>query len=80
MLGDIEPQSGTIKHGTNLEIGYFDQLRETLDEEKSVADNVGGGRTYIKLNGKDRHIVGYLEGLLVFAEAIDDTGESAFRR
>ena len=39
-------------------------LRETLDEEKSVADNVGGGRTYIKLNGKDRHIVGYLKGFL----------------
>ncbi len=64
LLGDIEPQSGTIKHGTNLEIGYFDQLRETLDEEKSVADNVGGGRTYLKLNGKDRHIVGYLKGFL----------------
>jgi ATP-binding cassette subfamily F protein uup len=64
LLGDIEPQSGTIKRGTNLEIGYFDQLRETLDEEKSVADNVGGGRTYIKLNGKDRHIVGYLKGFL----------------
>jgi len=64
LLGDIEPQSGTIKHGTNLEVGYFDQLRETLDEEKSVADNVGGGRTYLKLNGKDRHIVGYLKGFL----------------
>jgi len=64
LLGDIEPQSGTIKHGTNLEVGYFDQLRETLDEDKSVADNVGDGRTYIKLNGKDRHIVGYLKGFL----------------
>ncbi|MDX1404673.1 MAG: ATP-binding cassette domain-containing protein [Woeseiaceae bacterium] len=64
LLGDLEPQSGTIKHGTNLEIGYFDQLRETLDEEKSVADNVSGGRTYVKLNGKDRHIVGYLKGFL----------------
>jgi len=64
LLGDIEPLSGTIKHGTNLEVGYFDQLRETLDENKSVADNVGDGRTYIKLNGKDRHIVGYLKGFL----------------
>jgi ATP-binding cassette subfamily F protein uup len=53
-----------IKHGTNLEIGYFDQLRETLDPEKSVADNVGGGRTHIKLDGKDRHVVGYLKGFL----------------
>ncbi len=64
LLGDIEPQSGTIKHGTNLEVGYFDQMRETLDEEKSVAYNVGSGRTYIKLHGKDRHIIGYLKGFL----------------
>ncbi|MDH4316568.1 MAG: ATP-binding cassette domain-containing protein [Gammaproteobacteria bacterium] len=64
LLGDLQPQSGTIKHGTNIEIGYFDQLRESLDETRSVADNVGDGKTYIKLNGKDRHIVGYLKGFL----------------
>jgi len=64
LLGKLEPQSGTIKHGTNLEVGYFDQLRQTLDLEKSVAYNVGEGRTYINLNGKDRHIVGYLKGFL----------------
>ncbi|MDH3747032.1 MAG: ATP-binding cassette domain-containing protein [Gammaproteobacteria bacterium] len=64
LLGQLEPQLGTIKHGTNLEIGYFDQLRQSLDLEKSVAYNVGEGRTYIKLNGKDRHIVGYLKGFL----------------
>ena len=64
LLGQLEPQTGTLKHGTNLEIGYFDQLRQTLDLEKSVAYNVGEGRTYIQLNGKDRHIVGYLKGFL----------------
>jgi ATP-binding cassette subfamily F protein uup len=64
LLGKLETQSGTIKHGTNLEVGYFDQLRQTLDLEKSVAYNVGEGRTYINLNGKDRHIVGYLKGFL----------------
>ena len=64
LLGQLEPQTGTIKHGTNLEIGYFDQLRQTLDLEKSVAYNVGDGRTYIRLNGKDRHVVGYLKGFL----------------
>jgi len=64
LLGELEPRSGTIKRGTNLEIGYFDQLRQNLDLEKSVAYNVGEGRTYIKLNGKDRHIVGYLKGFL----------------
>jgi len=64
LLGELEPQSGTLKHGTNLEVGYFDQLREALDLDKSVAYNVGDGRDYIKLNGKDRHIVGYLRGFL----------------
>jgi len=64
LLGKLDTQSGTIKHGTNLEVGYFDQLRQTLDLEKSVAYNVGEGRTYINLNGKDRHIVGYLKGFL----------------
>ena len=68
LLGEIEPQSGTIKLGTNLEIGYFDQLREKLNPEKSVAENVGDGKTYIKLNGKDRHVVGYLKGFLFDAE------------
>ena len=64
LLGKLEPQTGTLKHGTNLEIGYFDQLRQTLDLDRSVAYNVGEGRTYIKLNGKDRHVVGYLKGFL----------------
>ena len=64
LLGQLEPQTGTLKHGTNLEIGYFDQLRQALELDKSVAYNVGEGRTYIKLNGKDRHVVGYLKGFL----------------
>jgi len=68
LLGELEADSGTLKLGTNLEIGYFDQLRETLDAEKSVADNVGDGRTYIRLYGKDRHVVGYLKGFLFDAE------------
>jgi ABC transport system ATP-binding/permease protein len=64
LLGELVPQSGTLKHGTNLCVGYFDQLREELDLDKSVAYNIGEGRTYIKLNGKDRHVVGYLKGFL----------------
>ena len=64
LLGHLQPQSGTLKHGTNLEVGYFDQLRQSLDLEKSVAYNVGEGRTYITINGKERHIVGYLKGFL----------------
>ncbi len=68
LLGELEPQTGTLKVGTGLEVGYFDQLRQTLDLEKSVAYNVGEGRTYIKLNGKDRHVVGYLKGFLFSPE------------
>lgn len=64
LIGELEPRTGTLKHGTNLEIGYFDQLRQTLDLDKSVAYNVGDGRTYIRLDGKERHIVGYLKGFL----------------
>ena len=64
LLGELAPQTGTVKLGTGLEVGYFDQLRQELDLEKSVAYNVGEGRTYIKLNGKDRHVVGYLKGFL----------------
>ncbi len=64
LLGELEPQTGTLKMGTGLKVGYFDQLRQALDLEKSVAYNVGEGRTYITLNGKDRHVVGYLKGFL----------------
>ncbi|MDH3768459.1 MAG: ATP-binding cassette domain-containing protein, partial [Gammaproteobacteria bacterium] len=64
LLGELEPQSGTIKHGTGLEIGYFDQMRQDLDLEKTVADNVGDGRDYITLNGKQRHVIGYLRGFM----------------
>ncbi|HEX5764451.1 MAG TPA: ATP-binding cassette domain-containing protein, partial [Woeseiaceae bacterium] len=64
LLGELEPQSGTVKHGTNLETGYFDQLRESLDPEKSVIDNVAGGRTHVAIGGGERHVIGYLKGFL----------------
>ncbi len=64
MLGEIEPQSGTVKIGTNLDVGYFDQMRRHLDPDKTIAEIVGDGREYIKLNGKDRHVIGYLRGFL----------------
>jgi ATP-binding cassette subfamily F protein uup len=68
MLGELKPQEGTIKLGTNLEIAYFDQLRRELDPNKSVADIVGDGRDYITINGKERHVVGYLRGFLFSAK------------
>jgi len=68
ILGKITPQAGTVKHGTNLGIGYFDQLRRELELDRSVADNIGGGRDYIRINGKDRHVIGYLTGFLFSAK------------
>jgi len=64
LLGEIEPQQGTVKRGTGLEIGYFDQLRYKLDPERTVAEMVGDGRDFITINGKERHVIGYLKGFL----------------
>ena len=68
MLGEITPDSGTVKLGTNIDIGYFDQMRRELDPDKSIAEIVGDGREYIRLNGKDRHVIGYLRGFLFSAK------------
>jgi ABC transport system ATP-binding/permease protein len=68
LLGELAPQTGTIKHGTQLEIAWFDQLRGGLDPALSVADNVGDGRDHVMINGKSRHVVGYLRGFLFSAK------------
>jgi ATP-binding cassette subfamily F protein uup len=68
MLGRLKPRSGTVKLGTHLEIGYFDQTRRDLDPDKTIAEIVGDGRDYIRLNGKERHVIGYLRGFLFSAE------------
>lgn len=64
LLGNIEPQKGTIKQGTKLEVGYFDQLRAALDLEKTVAENVAEGSDTVEVNGQKRHIIGYLSEFL----------------
>jgi ATP-binding cassette subfamily F protein uup len=68
LLGEIEPQHGSVKLGTGIEIGYFGQLRETLDPEKTVAYVVGNGADYITMNGSRRHVIGYLRGFLFSAK------------
>jgi ATP-binding cassette subfamily F protein uup len=68
MLGELTPSEGTVKHGTNLEIGYYDPLRQDLALDKSVAFNVSDGRDYIEINGRQQHIVGYLKGFLFSAK------------
>jgi ATP-binding cassette subfamily F protein uup len=64
LLGQLAPKTGTVKHGANLVIGYFDQQREQLDPEKTVAQTVGADSDYVKINGRDRHVIGYLKGFL----------------
>lgn len=64
MLGQIEPDEGTVKIGTNIELGYFDQVKRDLNVDKSIAENVGEGRDYISVNGKERHVIGYLRNFL----------------
>ncbi len=64
LLGQLAPQAGTVRLGTNLSIAYFDQLREQLDEEATVQDNLGAGGEMLSINGRSRHVLGYLEDFL----------------
>ncbi|MBU4317820.1 MAG: ATP-binding cassette domain-containing protein [Proteobacteria bacterium] len=64
LLKEIEPQTGYVRHGTNLQIAYFDQLRATLDEQKTVRENIGEGNDYVVVNGDKRHVIGYLQDFL----------------
>ncbi|MFT5302724.1 MAG: ATP-binding cassette subfamily F protein uup [Mariniblastus sp.] len=64
LLGKLEPTSGTIKLGTHLDIAYFDQLRQQLDEEATVQENVGEGSDSIMVNGVKKHVLGYLQDFL----------------
>ena len=64
ILGELNPDNGTASHGTNLEIAYFDQLRNQLDESKSAADNVSEGADFIEVHGQRKHIMGYMQEFL----------------
>ena len=64
LLSETEPLSGTVKQGTNLQVAYFDQLRKQLDPERTVAEIIGDGAEYIRIDGKERHVIGYLKGFL----------------
>ena len=64
LLGSLKPHSGSVRMGTRLDVAYFDQHRAQLDDEKSVMENVGDGCTEVTVNGRTRHIIGYLEDFL----------------
>jgi ATP-binding cassette subfamily F protein uup len=64
LLGDLKPQQGSVKLGTNLETAYFDQHRFLLDENDTVINNVGEGNDMLTINGRQKHIMGYLQDFL----------------
>jgi ATP-binding cassette subfamily F protein uup len=64
LLGELAPSSGTLKHGTNLEVVYFDQFRGQIDDNKTVADNIAGGATTVTVEGRSRHVISYLQDFL----------------
>jgi len=68
LLGELQPQRGEVKLGTRMEVIYFDQMREQLDMNKSVQENVGEGNDTLIINGVSRHIIGYLQDFLFSPE------------
>ncbi|MFT5169954.1 MAG: ATP-binding cassette subfamily F protein uup, partial [Candidatus Omnitrophota bacterium] len=68
LLGKLKAQEGSIELGTNLNVTYFDQLREQLNEDLTVIDNVTDGGDTITINGKPRHVIGYLQDFLFSPE------------
>jgi len=70
LLGQLKPQSGWIKTGTRLEVAYFDQHREALDPQKSVRENLAAAGDQVTINGRTRHVVGYLKDFLFSEKTI----------
>ena len=68
LLGQLQPQAGSVRLGTNLRVAYFDQLRQQLDDEASVQDNVSDGYDMVQIGGSSRHVIGYLRDFLFSPE------------
>ena len=68
ILGELKPNEGEVRLGSNLQIAYFDQMRTRLREDKSLVENIGDGQAYITLNGVKRHVLSYLQDFLFSAE------------
>ncbi len=70
LLGELEPTAGRIRHGTRLEVAYFDQYRAALEEDRSVQENVGQGRSMLTINGREKHVMSYLQDFLFTPERV----------
>ena len=64
LLGELAPDSGRVRLGTNLQVAYFDQLREQLDEERTVADTISPGSDWVEIEGQRKHVITYLNDFL----------------
>ncbi|MEK6236045.1 MAG: ATP-binding cassette domain-containing protein, partial [Planctomycetales bacterium] len=64
LLGQIQPDEGSVRAGTNLQVAYFDQLRDQLTEEETIEQNIGQGRSQVTVDGRDKHVIGYLQEFL----------------
>ncbi len=64
LLGKLAPDSGTLRHGTNLQVAYFDQLRVALDENRPVYENIGEGKDFVEIDGNRMHVMSYLQNFL----------------
>jgi ATP-binding cassette subfamily F protein uup len=64
LLGELAPDSGTVRRGSNVEIAYYDQQREALDPERTVFDTIGDGNDTVTVDGRSRHVHGYLADFL----------------
>ncbi len=68
LLKTMRPETGRVRHGTHLQVVYFDQLRAQLDEQKSVRENIGEGNDFIIFNGQKRHVISHLQDFLFSPE------------
>ncbi|MFU8878417.1 MAG: ATP-binding cassette domain-containing protein, partial [Wenzhouxiangellaceae bacterium] len=68
LLGELEPDAGEVRLGTRLEVAYFDQHRAVLRDDWTAAENVAEGREFVTLNGRDKHVIGYLQDFLFTPE------------
>ena len=68
ILGELTPDTGDVRLGTNLQIAYFDQMRTRLREDKSLVENIADGQQYVMLNGVKRHVLSYLQDFLFSAD------------
>ncbi|RKR42648.1 ATP-binding cassette domain-containing protein [Paraburkholderia sp. BL17N1] len=68
ILGELAPDEGTVRIGTNLQVAYFDQMRAQLDLEKSLADTISPGSEWVEVNGQKKHVMSYLGDFLFAPE------------